>query len=188
MGYTYDIHPPVFLILFSLILIINSFIVKVVKKKSFILKDFIFSSMFIFYILSVIKLTIFPFKVLNEGYDLSKYSYLYYQLEPFHTIKRALELGNIIQISGNLLLLFPLTIVWQLKKQKSISFFKATLIIIYTSASIELIQYFINILAKVPNGVADIDDLILNTVGGLLGYFVFEMLKKISVMKKIISD
>ena len=51
------------------------------------------------------------------------------------------------------------------------STFKTTLLVFLFSFSIEVIQYFIG-------RSADIDDLILNTLGGIIGYGIFILFNK----------
>lgn len=76
------------------------------------------------------------------------------------------------EIVGNLLLFFPFA--WAVfsitgKKQNSKTLFAQ---IFLTVISIESLQYLFNI------GMFDIDDIILNTTGGLAGIFLFKALHK----------
>ena len=101
-------------------------------------------------------------------------------LVPFYTIKcylRNIANGHIVSISvknllGNLLIFLPLgtylPIIW--KKCRSLS---ATLLVSLTVLiGIELLQ-FLTLL-----GTLDIDDLILNMCGILLGYILWKCIKK----------
>jgi glycopeptide antibiotics resistance protein len=66
-------------------------------------------------------------------------------------------------IFGNILLFFPLPIILKMYL-KTYRFSTVILISVLLSFSIEAIQYIFSV------GVADIDDIILNTTGACLGY------------------
>lgn len=111
-----------------------------------------------------------------------------FNLIPFKTVMQYLfgsggefpekdwTLMGIVNMAGNLLLLFPIGFLLPLvnqrfKKVKNILLFTIPLIIV-----IEILQYF-------TGRAADIDDLILNTVGTLCGY----LLLKLPFLQKIIT-
>ena len=72
-----------------------------------------------------------------------------------------------MDVFGNILMFipFPFALVWLFSKK--IAYPKIFCLIILTSLSIEIIQYLFN------RGVSDIDDIILNTIGGGIGLIVF---------------
>ena len=80
------------------------------------------------------------------------------------------QYGFYSDLIGNVILFLPFVfaIHWLSDKQFS-NWFLLTLIV-FSSLSIEILQYVLNI------GVADIDDVILNTTGGVLGLLVFHFL------------
>jgi glycopeptide antibiotics resistance protein len=84
-----------------------------------------------------------------------------------------------VQIFGNILLLFPLSIFVGFILKKNESIWKIILIGILTSIGIEIIQLGINIATQFPNKVMDIDDLILNTCGIIIGAMVYKCLQNI---------
>lgn len=104
------------------------------------------------------------------------YPNLYDNLIPFKTIVGAFQHGNYIQNFGNVLLLLPLPILLQLVSQKSYSFLRTFITCFIVSLSIEITQYIIDLLTQYPNKVADIDDVILNVFGGILGWFAYKVL------------
>jgi glycopeptide antibiotics resistance protein len=82
---------------------------------------------------------------------------------------------------GNILIFLPLGIFLPIlfKKFNRLSYIFVSLIII--SFSIEVLQFILQI------GQFDIDDIILNTIGGVLGYFVIETIRNITVLIKKIA-
>ncbi len=109
-------------------------------------------------------------------------------LIPFQTIteylngtKLMLALNNVL---GNIIVFIPYGIYIQvLRKDKrfGISFLQ----VLFTSVSIEIIQFAFNL------GAADIDDVILNCLGGLIGIGIYKLLLKMvkepGKVKKIIA-
>lgn len=91
-------------------------------------------------------------------------SILGYLSDSYFSIKVAL-----MNIIGNIVIFIPMGIYFQmLKKNKSV--FKSVVIICFISLSVEIIQYIFGI------GGSDIDDVILNTIGGLLGILTYKMI------------
>ncbi len=103
-----------------------------------------------------------------------------YNLVPFQEIRRyimnwqyfTVELF-IANIAGNICLFVPygaLLFVWF---GRPVGFLEVTLSSFGLSLIIELIQLVTRV------GVCDVDDMILNTVGGMLGYFVYLLTRTI---------
>ncbi len=72
-------------------------------------------------------------------------------------------------IGINILLFIPMGMAVPILFQKSNKFWKVTLICFITTALVETIQYIFNL------GSFDVDDIILNTVGGICGYGVVNL-------------
>ncbi|MGO4709195.1 VanZ family protein [Chryseobacterium sp. 2TAF14] len=106
-----------------------------------------------------------------SGREPSEISYL--QLKPFITIEHFFT-GNdvdneafLVNIFGNVFLFSPFG--WLgLCIKKFNNFIPITLFFLITISIIESTQYFTG------RGVADIDDVFLNTMGMLIGYFLFK--------------
>jgi glycopeptide antibiotics resistance protein len=90
----------------------------------------------------------------------------YIQLIPFKTIIQTIS-NNPIQVFGNILLLLPLG--FMLKKFTKLSFIRCVIICALCSLGIEVLQYIVDISLAFPNHIVDIDDIILNVVGGIVG-------------------
>lgn len=79
---------------------------------------------------------------------------------------------------GNVLLFIPLIPAIIILFQKRINFWFALFFALFTSLLIESMQYIFN------RGIFDVYDLVLNSIGGILGYFILKTLNpKNSFMK-----
>ena len=104
-------------------------------------------------------------------------------LEPFKTIEIYQTFGK--QILGNFVMLLPLGIYLPLfytRLRKAYSFFAVLLICFLVSVSIELLQLATSYRS------ADIDDVILNTLGGGTGFIIYLVIKTILSPKKLIDQ
>jgi glycopeptide antibiotics resistance protein len=104
-------------------------------------------------------------------------------LEPFKTIDIYQTFGK--QILGNFVMLLPLGIYLPLfytRLRKAYSFFAVSLICFLVSVSIELLQLATSYRS------ADIDDVILNTLGGGTGFIIYLVIKTILSPKKLIDQ
>ncbi|MGG4405972.1 VanZ family protein [Geobacillus stearothermophilus] len=175
IGFSFDLHPLLFTIVFVILCGITYFVLKR-KKMNMSPKQLFFVGATIFYSLSVVKLTLLPITI---SFDKASYPDVpwkyYYQLIPFKTIISALNQGNILQVIGNFVLLLPLPILIGLLKDNSTTFIRALIMVISISLGIELIQLITNFLTGIPNKVADIDDLILNSIGGFVGWILLKL-------------
>lgn len=97
-------------------------------------------------------------------------------LIPFHSISQYLSLGGsgiaFQNIAGNILIFFPLGIYLPLlKKNKGLPV--NLLIVFAVSLGAEILQWCFGL------GSSDIDDLLLNCLGGLLGLLFYKLLARI---------
>lgn len=88
------------------------------------------------------------------------------------------ERKQITQAIANILMFLPLGFIFPLAFKKVRNFWKTTIGIMAFSFLIEFVQYFIG-------RSADIDDLILNTLGGILGYSIFSVFSRLFKDKKL---
>lgn len=182
MGYTFDFHPLTFIGTYLIIVLIvfTSFFI---SKKNISSKERFYILSFIFYLLSLFKFTMLPITYLYAGHKVH-YPNLYQNLIPFKTIVDTFQHGNHIQNVGNVLLLLPLPILLQLISQKKYSFLKAFTTCLIVSMSIETAQCIIDLLTQYPNKVVDIDDVILNGFGGILGWFIYKKANQLPFEKR----
>lgn len=104
-------------------------------------------------------------------------------LEPFKTIDIYQTLGK--QILGNFVMLLPLGIYLPLiyiGLRKAYNFFVVLLISFLVSVGIELLQLATSYRS------ADVDDVLLNTLGGGAGFLIYQLIKVIIAPKKVIDN
>lgn len=101
-----------------------------------------------------------------------------YNLIPFRTIWTYLSpkipyMEAVRNLLGNIAAFIPFGLYLQAlrgKKRIGTSF----LIVLVTSALVEILQFFFNV------GTFDIDDVLLNGIGGLLGILLYHFLRKVT--------
>ena len=97
---------------------------------------------------------------------------------PFQMIN---EQGFSLNVWGNILMFIPAGVYIALQL-KNFALKKAIALIIGASLAIEIIQFTFS------RGATDIDDVILNTAGGLLGIFIYMLFKVIFKSKEKIKS
>ena len=103
-------------------------------------------------------------------------------LEPFKTIDIYQTWGK--QVLGNFVMLLPLGIYLPLiykSLRKAYNFFGVLLICFLVSVGIELLQLATSYRST------DIDDVILNTLGGGVGFLIYQLIKFMVTPKKVID-
>ncbi|MGG6447379.1 VanZ family protein [Pseudobacillus badius] len=76
---------------------------------------------------------------------------------------------------GNVLLFIPIGVLFSLLLSKKKDNFRAFLFFLAFSLVIEVLQYVLRV------GQFDIDDILLNTIGGVVGYFMGQLIKQSSI-------
>lgn len=125
----------------------------------FLLKEFEIDSVYVnlamvLYLILVGSITLYKGNLRSSDYNFIPFNFLNDVSEVNLSI-------SIATISINVLLLVPLAVYLRMK---NIKFALAWKIILLTSLTIELLQFF------TMRGKLDVDDLLLNTIGGCLGY------------------
>ncbi len=118
---------------------------------------------FYIYVLSVFYLTLFPLSLesflTNTLWSIN--------LEPFNIFRDYHFFDS--QIVGNFIMLFPLGVYLHFLYRKFTTIVSSLVFIFFVSFLIEVFQLVFSA------GSTDIDDIILNTVGGYLGYWCFKV-------------
>jgi glycopeptide antibiotics resistance protein len=103
-------------------------------------------------------------------------SFTEYNLIPFHTIMNYINATGYINTSivitnlaGNILAFMPLGFFLPLLFKRCLKFRNTMVIVIASTLTVECLQYIFRV------GSFDVDDLILNTVGGILGFGIFKL-------------
>jgi len=73
---------------------------------------------------------------------------------------------------GNILIFIPLGFLFPLCRKKNVKFLEVFLVILGSSFAIELIQFLF-----LTSRRADVDDLILNLIGGIIGYLIYKWIR-----------
>lgn len=171
LGYLIMVLPVVAVI--SLILYLPIYFVKRKKygKRPFI--RHIVNFTFIVVALSILYVTFGT--IVIDGFITFKPEHHYLNLLPFAWVKEMNEIGIgeiLKQVLVNLVMLIPLGFILPVVFKSFRNCFKTMLCIVLLVLFIETFQYFIG-------RRADIDDLIINTIGGLIGYGIFAILDKL---------
>ena len=143
-------------------------------------------SIFFIYLLILLKLTVFRaplpvmaghfrhyhIKLFREGYFLANFI-------PFKTIYYYLSLQEVAQngienIGGNIAVFIPFGILFPLAFPRFNRFGKTVLAAFLTSLFLECLQLVFAL------GSFDVDDLLLNTIGGIIGYAILSLIVQAS--------
>ena len=97
-----------------------------------------------------------------------------YNLIPFYEIQRFIKYRNVVSmdafilnICGNLLVFAPLGFLIPVWHPKKVHWYSILIDSFLFSLCIEILQFYLRV------GVFDVDDLIMNTSGGMIGWFFY---------------
>lgn len=118
------------------------------------------------------------FLLLSDGFGRTEgYSQYRYNLVPFQEIARFIKYrayinfsSVVINLLGNVVAFMPFGALIRWVVDRKMRWFQATGYTFLFSLCVELLQ----LVARV--GVFDVDDLILNTLGGLMGFWIYYLL------------
>lgn len=131
----------------------------------------LFWSMLIVYAVLVLDLFFRPIDLFNPQRD----PFGGFQLVPFHSIVEYLKMGGgpaTFNLAGNVVVFIPFGIyLYLLQTDKRVG--KNLLLIAATSLAVELLQALLRV------GVTDIDDVLLNTLGGFIGILFCLLLHRV---------
>lgn len=103
---------------------------------------------------------------------------LCYQIIPLNSVYYSFTSQKVfLQSFFNILMTVPLTLLFAIAFPRYRNLKSAFLLAFTVSFIIELGQAILDVTVRL-NRIADIDDLIFNTLGGLLGYLLFKLIKK----------
>ena len=174
--------PPALIIYIILFLMAYK---KTPKQKLFIGSIIYFISVFI------IMMTLFPMPVDPAvlEYNRSMGLQCINNLVPFRMIYNIIDSESVIvaiyQIGGNIMMLFPLGYLIPMMTDKKIDLKKILLIIFCITFCIESAQLIIGKIINFNYRCFDVDDMILNTLGGVFGHFMLK--KTYPVVRKFIK-
>lgn len=174
---TIQLFPQTFLILFLAVFMLSVFFYTRKKRKISIW----FIGIIEIYILFIISVAILPIRIIKS--DLIDTHFVMrncFQLIPFQTIIQLFKSDTSIvkQVLGNIVLFIPIPIfIGFIKNNRKNS--RLILSSIGCSLVLELLQLLLDVLTQTRSRVFDIDDIILNTLGIILGVSIYSILKKV---------
>lgn len=132
--------------------------------------------LFIIYCIAIVYFLIFSDLFgRGRGYDEMRYN-----LEPFLEIRRFIVYRNylrktsvLLNLFGNVLAFVPFGMLIHFVRNRQTGFFAVLLLSVAFSLCIECVQLVTKL------GVFDVDDIIMNTFGGCIGYLIYYILEKI---------
>lgn len=128
--------------------------------------------LFVVYITLAVSVTLFPIpfqELYPSGYE--------YNFIPFKSIVDSLNAGlrpALTSVLGNVILTMPFGFLITLLKDNK-KFLNVLIFVVAFSFAIELTQHVIGIGIGYRYRNVDIDDLILNTIGGIIGWFIYKI-------------
>jgi glycopeptide antibiotics resistance protein len=161
-----------YLIGIFILLILILFLKKIVKKDNIYI---VFYSIFFFYILHVIKYTIFPFEIGTEFVETLKEQHSAFSrtnIIPFKFQSFEMTILNII---------LTIPFGFGLPYLKKLNYKSMLILGLLFSFLIELTQFTISLIIGYPYRVTDINDILANTLGVVVGYLLLKLFSKIVV-------
>ena len=158
--------------------IIISCVTKQIRSKKILI------SLFILYMTVVVSITIFPIIIDSDLMPINDSSII---LVPFSTITNLLENATlwtiVLQIIGNIIMTIPygIFIPFMVKKKRWYNYLVYTLIF---PLAIELTQLIICVSTNSFYRTVDIDDVILNSIGIIIGYGIYKILPKFIIERR----
>ena len=159
------------------------------RKLVYLLKEII-GFLFVIYICMVVSVTLFPFPI---GFNTNiENVYRSINMIPLKSIiDNISQIGNaydgdvlfmigliVKNVGGNILLLMPLGFLAPILRDKFKQFKSVMLLGFSVSISIEILQ-FLETFAGGWGRITDIDDVICNVLGAIIGYFIYKLFFKI---------
>lgn len=151
------------------------------KKQSY--KRVFWKSMLFWYFVGVIVMILFPLPVQKELIrDSIGNHFLQNNFVPFHSIidivSHATTVEILFQIGGNIILLVPFGFLLPALKTKYRDFSRIWFFGLLLTFGIELTQFIVSAILGFTYKITDIDDVILNFIGFLIGYGIWKITKR----------
>lgn len=109
-----------------------------------------------------------------QGRDYNYNLVLFREIRRFIVYHRELGLMTVLlNLGGNIVAFIPFGVILPVLHRKFRSFFFMTFMTLEFSLLVEIIQLIFKV------GSFDVDDLLLNTIGGMSGYLIFAIMNKI---------
>ena len=133
------------------------------------------SVLFVLYIVCIVY-----FLILSDMFGGSGYEERRYNLQPLQEIERFIIYRDqmsgwsvFLNLYGNIIAFVPFGMLLRWARNKKTTFWQAVLFSFLFTLAIEVSQYITKL------GVFDIDDIIMNTLGGIIGYCIYYVTAKL---------
>lgn len=169
-----SISGGVSLYLVGLVFFVIIYICFLKKKKLTIYHKIIFITLYI-YIILVIEKTIMPIPVNYTQIEMWREMFPSIETSDLYNLIPLFDFGNSLWLNNmilNIIMFIPFGFLWPLYKGKQKFVYIFCSLLSFTSI-IELYQLFMAFTMKTPIWYFDINDLIANMIGGVIGYLVF---------------
>lgn len=133
------------------------------------------------YIVFAAKYFFFPIYFTGDGLRGSGLGLELIPVQPL--IEQAQYMGTAVflrNVGGNILAFLPLTFLCAAAYPRFRRFGASTGLAVLCSLGVELTQLAINLFTHVPNRAVDINDVLLNTTGGMLGFACWKLASAVS--------
>lgn len=162
-----------------------------ISKKTRPERLFVFTVFYI-YLVTVLATVFFPFPFQTRLlHDLRSGGQPPNNFIPFHDVFSMAKHDSLHdflrQIGGNIVMFFPFGFLLPIAFKTTLKFKKAILIGIVSSVIIELGQLLIDVIIQYNYRTCDIDDVILNTTGFIIGFVIFKLLQRILPINSFID-
>ena len=165
-----------------------------IKKRRPIVKHLV-NITWLVYSVCVVAITLFPIPIdkrLIQDLLMVNNKTINLNVLPFASIFPTLaskDMSSIIRLlGGNILMFIPLGYLIPITLRKKDRFSKVVLLGLISSVIIELLQLIISYLVGYGYRIVDIDDIILNTVGTMLGFLIYKLTKPALIKLKFINQ
>jgi len=168
------------IILYTIFLILS--VIYTVKHKKTLLELFC-TNLFVIFVLFVISITLFPIpfqtrlldSLREHGYG-NKNNFIPFS-GIYHIVSRNDMSISLRQVGGNFCMLIPLGIYAPLYFKGMNKIKNFLILALLVSAGIEFLQFFIGVILQYNYRSVDIDDIILNVLGAMIGYIIYLIIK-----------
>lgn len=152
--------------------------IKAIRTNKFNIARTLTSQAFICYMICAFSLTIFPLPTASEAANLTTHTFQYIPFKFVYDIATNRNLFTVLQVVFNVVLTIPFGMFMSYKFKLS---GKTTILLtIALTVFIELSQFTgLFFIYKGSYRFCDVDDLMLNTLGGVIGYIVMTKLNKL---------
>lgn len=182
--YSFELHG-LFIIGFPIWIITRGIILARKRKKGikFNIGNEILTNLFVVYLFVLIGITILPVYIggipsLQELGFIERCNVHFIPFVDYFKGNGTYLSGIMKNVIGNLVLLVPFILYLCAKYEKIRNLRSSTITALLISLSIELTQLVMNIVGLSDRRAVDVEDLILNTIGGIIAWYIFKLIYK----------